>query len=80
MLPFQNKGDSLHNLLSMSTHYFIYMLQKQWEIHSYHLGNKEKDHKKEQKASKLNNITRNCLKENTIAYGTRCQRIVFIIA
>lgn len=27
MLPFQNKGDGLHNLLSMSTHYFIYMLQ-----------------------------------------------------
>lgn len=26
MLPFQNKRDSLHNLLSMSTHYFIYML------------------------------------------------------
>lgn len=27
MLPFQNQGDSLHNLLSVSTHYFIYVLQ-----------------------------------------------------
>jgi hypothetical protein len=27
MLPFQNKGDSLHNLLSMSAHYFVDMLK-----------------------------------------------------
>lgn len=27
MLPFQYQSDSLHNLLSVSTHYFIYMLE-----------------------------------------------------
>ena len=71
MLPFQNKGDSLHNLLSMSTHYFIYVLQNNRKSTIIIWRTKKKTIGKQRRLPKVKQCSavHNCFKENTMSTG-----------
>ena len=71
MLPFQNKSDSLHNLLSVSAHYFIYVLQNNGKSTIIIWRTKKKTIGKNRRLLKVKHYraVHNCFIENTMSIG-----------
>ena len=71
MLPFQNKSDGLHNLLSVSAHYFIYVLQNNGKSTIIIWRTKKKTIGKNRRLPKVKHYraVHNCFIENTMSIG-----------